>query len=182
MVTCYCWAGRKYSCLTVKRIHLVQFNEWWTFYNRRHHSCLCGRFSNKGTNVLAQSCWRPHQNHIKQKKNLIQRPTSKNLANFEHEKDSKRIFIIFQLGLLSTFLYCHYCWIHRWWPSSAHAVMKCQLWDLQLLVIVKLGDSCSSVFIKVRMLSSAIWERKAREFKAKKPLSDMLIYTNVIQQ
>ena len=61
--------------------------------------------------------------------------------------------------------------------------MKCQLWDLQLLVIVELSDSCSSVFSKGQGVIISHLRRKSQIVQGKESfLSEMLIYTRVIQQ
>lgn len=115
--------------------------------------------------------------------NLKQMPISKKLQIWSVKKDWKCNSAFFQLGLLSTFLYCHYCWIHRWWPSPAHAVVKCQLWDLQLLALVELGDSCSSVFSKGQGVIISHLRRQSQRVQGKESvLSETVIYPSLIQE
>lgn len=117
------------------------------------------------------------------KMNLSQSLISKKLRIRSTKKTQSATPHFFQLGLLSAFLHCHYCWIHRWWPSSTHAAMKCQLRDLQLLAIVELGESCSSAFSKGHNVIISHLRRERQRVQGKESLlSETLLWTNLIQQ
>lgn len=117
------------------------------------------------------------------KMNLSQSLISKKLRIPSTKKTQSATPHFFQLGLLSAFLHCHYCWIHRWWPSSTHAAMKCQLRDLQLLAIVELGESCSSAFSKGHNVIISHLRRERQRVQGKESLlSETLLWTNLIQQ
>lgn len=155
-------------CFPRKKIHFVQFNEWWLSITEATiaHYWVVGsairRFSTEQLPLLMLKA--------PPKMNLSQSLISKKLRIRSTKKTQSATPHFFQLGLLSAFLHCHYCWIHRWWPSSTHAAMKCQLRDLQLLAIVELGESCSSAFSKGHnVIISHLRRERQREFKAKNP-------------
>lgn len=149
---------------------------------------LSSQISDQESNILGESsllfwCQKPYQRHFKQKWTQSKSSSPKYCKLWVWKRPKVQSSTFFQLELLSTFLPCHSCWIHRWWPSPAHTVTKSQLWDFQLLAIVELGDSCSGVFSKGQgVIISHVRRENQRDQGKQFLLSEMLIYTSLIQQ